>query len=192
MFELGDPLRGDAVETLRSISAKGWQLGILSGDRQEIVDGLAGMLREQGISIDVALGQQSPEDKLDVIRRDKANSERPIAMVGDGVNDAAALAMADVGIAIRGGGGQSLTAAPIFLANNRLASVVDLLDASACVVRGIRRCFAASLIYNTVTISLAMLGWIHPLIAAVLMPISGLTVLTMAMSTNAFLGMKLR
>ena len=190
MFELGDPLRGDAVETLRSISAKGWQLGILSGDRQEIVDGLRGLLREQGISIDVALGEQSPEDKMDIIRRDKANNDRPIAMVGDGVNDAAALAMADVGIAIRGGSGQSMAAAPIFIADNRLSSLVDLLDASTCVVRGIRRCFAASLIYNIGTISIAMLGWIHPLIAAVLMPTSGLTVLAMAMATNAFSGRK--
>jgi Cu2+-exporting ATPase len=186
MFETGDPLRGDAIETLRDVSKKGWRLGILSGDRQEVVDGLALLLRESGVPIQVALGQRSPEDKLEVIRKAKHDRAHPVAMVGDGVNDAAALALADVGIAIRGESGQSLVAAPIFLANNRLSSVVDLLAASTSVVRGIRRCFAASLIYNTVTISLAMLGWIHPLIAAVLMPISGLTVLTMAMMTNAF------
>lgn len=190
LFELGDPIRGDVVETLRSISEKGWRLGILSGDRQEIVDAMVGFLQEHGIIIEAALGDQSPEDKLEVIRRDKVNRDLTIAMVGDGVNDAAALAIAHVGIAIRGGGGQSLATAPIFLANSRISSVVELLEASVCVVRGIRRCFAASLIYNTVTVSLAMLGWIHPLIAAVLMPISGLTVLTMAMSTNAFPGIK--
>ena len=186
MFETGDPLRGDAIETLRAISKRGWRLGILSGDRQEVVDGLALLLEENGVSIQKALGQQSPEDKLEAIRKTKVDRVHTVAMVGDGVNDAAALAMSDVGIAIRGGSGQSLVAAPIFLANNRLSSVLDLLDASSSVVRGIRRCFAASLIYNTVTITLAMSGWIHPLIAAVLMPISGLTVLTMAMTTNAF------
>jgi len=197
MFELGDPLRSDAIETLRAIASRGWKLGILSGDRQEIVSRLAESLRENGVEIQTALGQQSPEDKLSVIqcsrangKRSRANVQRPIVMVGDGVNDAAALALADVGIAIRGGGGQSMAAAPVFLANNRLASVVELLDASTSVVKGIRRCFAASLIYNTVTISLAIFGWIHPLIAAVLMPISGLTVLAMAMSTNAFSGLK--
>jgi P-type Cu2+ transporter len=186
MFETGDPLRGDAIETLRAISKKGWRLGILSGDRQEVVDGLALFLQDSGVPIEEALGQQSPENKLEVISKAKADRDHPIVMVGDGVNDAAALAMSDVGIAIRGGSGQSLVAAPIFLANNRLSSVLELLDASTSVVRGIRRCFAASLIYNTVTITLAMLGWIHPLIAAVFMPISGLTVLTMAMTTNAF------
>ena len=192
MFELGDPLREDVVETLQALAARGWKLGILSGDRQEIINGLVDTLRNKGVTIDMALGQQSPEDKLDVLRRSKNNGKGPSVMVGDGVNDAAALAMADVGIAIRSGSGQSLAAAPVFLANNRLASVVELMDASKCVVRGIRRCFAASLIYNTVTISLAISGWIHPLIAAVLMPISGLTVLAMAMSTKAFSGVKLR
>ncbi len=188
MFEIGDPIRGDAVETLRAISVRGWRIGILSGDRQEIVDSLVTLLRKDGIAIDVALGQQSPEDKLEVIRLCKEDTSRPCAMVGDGVNDAAALSTADVGIAIRGGSEQSLYAAPIFLANGKLSSISELIEASICVVRGIRRCFAASLVYNATTITLAMMGWIHPLIAAVLMPLSGLTVLAMAMSTNAFHG----
>lgn len=188
MFELSDPLRADAVETLRSISAKGWRLGILSGDRQEIVDSVIALLREDGIPIDVALGQQSPGDKLEVLRQCMQDSNRPCAMVGDGVNDAATLAIADVGIAIRGGSGQALYAAPVFIANGRLASVAELMDASVSVVRGIRRCFLVSLVYNAVTMTLAIMGWIHPLIAAVLMPISGLTVLAMAMSTRAFPG----
>lgn len=186
MFEMGDPLRDDAVETLRFLTAKGWKVGILSGDRQEIVDSVANLLRADGIALDLALGQQSPENKLERIRRCKAESGRPCAMVGDGVNDAAALAMADVGIAIRGGSEQALYAAPIFIGNGRLASVAELITASTRVVRGIRRCFVASLIYNAVTMTLAILGLIHPLIAAVLMPISGLTVLAMAVSTQAF------
>lgn len=192
MFEMGDPLRDDAVETLRFLSAKGWELGILSGDRQEIVDSVAASLRSHGIALNLALGQQSPEDKLERIRRSKAESGRPCVMVGDGVNDAAALAMADVGIAIRGGSEQALYAAPIFIGNGRLASVAELITASTRVVRGIRRCFVASLIYNAVTMTLAIMGLIHPLMAAVLMPISGLTVLAMAKSTQAFTGTRSR
>ena len=190
LFEIGDPLRSDATETLRALAARGWQLGILSGDRQEIVDGLVKVLREKGISIESAFGGRSPEGKLAVIRDSKDRGQGPTVMVGDGVNDAAALALADVGIAIRSGSGQSLAAAPVFFANNRLESMVELVDASRSVVRGIRRCFAASLVYNAVTIGLAIAGLIHPLIAAVLMPISGLTVLAMAMSTKAFSELK--
>lgn len=186
LFELGDPLRPDAKEALRRISSMGWKLGILSGDRQELVDHLAQELRSHGIDIAQSLGQHGPEEKLQVIQRTKANGIGPCAMVGDGVNDAAALAAADVGIAIRGGSDQALQAAPIYIANGSLSAVLELMQASGSVVRGIRRCFAASLIYNTITLTMAMLGWIHPLIAAVLMPISGLTVLTMAVSVNAF------
>jgi len=186
MFGIGDSLRNDAIETLRAISDRGWRLGILSGDRQEIVDRVDGELKNAGIELVAALGNQTPERKLEVIRSSRQAHRETCVMVGDGVNDAAAMALADVGIAIRGGSDQALRSAPIFLANPQLSCVVELIDASKNVVRGIRRCFAASLIYNTIAISLAMTGWIHPLVAAILMPLSGLTVLAMAIATHSF------
>jgi len=181
MFGLGDPLRADTVSTLRSITKRGWKLAILSGDRQEMVDRMAKELQSEGVLLETALGEQTPEQKMKAIVDCKQQTTGPCVMVGDGVNDAAALAVADVGIAIRGGSEQSLHAAPIYLANQRLSSVVGLLDTSKSVVLGIKRCFIASLIYNSLTITLAITGLIHPLIAAILMPISGLTVLAMAM-----------
>lgn len=185
LFELGDPLRADTVETLKNIVSRGWKIAILSGDRQEIVDRMAGELRLQGVCLETALGGQNPEQKMQVVLASKQQVAGPCVMVGDGVNDAAALAVADVGIAIRGGSEQSLHAAPIYLANQKLSSVVGLLDTSKGVIQGIRRCFAASLIYNSVTITLAITGLIHPLMAAVLMPISGITVLAMAMMVRS-------
>ncbi len=65
-------------------------------------------------------------------------------------------------------------------------SIESLMQAADASVRTIRRCFAASLLYNSFTISLALLGWIHPLIAAVFMPISGLTVLALAITGKTF------
>ncbi len=185
MFGLGDPLRADTVSTLRSISKRGWKLAILSGDRQEMVDRMAKELQSEGVLLETALGEQTPEQKMKAIVDCKEQTTGPCVMVGDGVNDAAALAVADVGIAIRGGSEQSLHAAPIYLANQRLSSVVGLLDTSKSVVLGIKRCFIASLIYNSITITLAITGLIHPLIAAILMPISGLTVLAMAMMVRS-------
>jgi len=185
LFGLGDPLRVEAVATLRTIASRGWKLAILSGDRQEIVDRLALELQTEGIPLEAALGEQTPEQKMKVIRDCKRQTTVPCVMVGDGINDAAALAVADVGIAIRGGSEQSLSAAPIYLANQKLSSVVGLLDTSKNVVVGIKRCFIASLIYNSITVTLAITGLIHPLIAAVLMPISGLTVLAMAMMVRS-------
>lgn len=185
MFGLGDPLREDTVSTLRSIAKRGWKLAILSGDRQEMVDRMAKALQSEGVLLETALGEQTPEQKMKAIVDCKEQTTGPCVMVGDGVNDAAALAVADVGIAIRGGSEQSLHAAPIYLANQRLSSVVGLLDTSKSVVVGIKRCFIASLIYNSITITLAITGLIHPLIAAILMPISGLTVLAMAMMVRS-------
>jgi Cu2+-exporting ATPase len=185
MFGLGDPLREDTVSTLLSIAKRGWKLAILSGDRQEMVDRMAKALQSEGVLLETALGEQTPEQKMKAIADCKEKTTGPCVMVGDGVNDAAALAVADVGIAIRGGSEQSLHAAPIYLANQRLSSVVGLLDTSKSVVVGIKRCFIASLIYNSITITLAITGLIHPLIAAILMPISGLTVLAMAMMVRS-------
>ena len=185
MFGMGDPLRAETVSTLRSISERGWKLAILSGDRQEMVDRLAKTLQSEGVLLETALGEQTPEQKMKAIIDCMKQTKGPCVMVGDGVNDAAALAVADVGIAIRGGSEQSLHAAPIYLANQRLSSIVGLLDTSKSVVVGIKRCFIASLIYNSITITLAITGLIHPLIAAILMPISGLTVLAMAMMVRS-------
>jgi P-type Cu2+ transporter len=186
MFGLGDPLRDDVAETLFAIQSSGWKLGILSGDRQGIVDAVAKSLALKGIVWTAAIGDQSPESKLKWIQNSKHDDSGPIAMVGDGINDSAALAAADVGIAMRGGCEQSLHAAPVYIASGRLSSVYDLLKASKGVLRGIHACFAASLLYNVSMISLAVIGWVHPLIAAILMPISGITVLTMAIRTKSF------
>jgi P-type Cu2+ transporter len=198
LFAMGDPLRDDASTTLLSIQARGWRVGILSGDRQEVVDHVAAELASHGVKFYAALGNQTPEDKLLRVSKFDFHSGNPqgqphtqsnlpaVVMVGDGINDSAALAAADVGIAIRGGSEQSLHAARIYLADGRLQGVDELTEASRKVVKGIQRCFAASLLYNSGTISLAMLGWIHPLIAAVLMPISGITVLAMAICTKSF------
>ena len=186
MFGIGDSLRNEAVESIRALTDRGWRVGILSGDRQEIVDRLAGELENAGIELMASLGNQTPEDKLEVVRRSQLENRGTCVMVGDGVNDAAAIAMADVGIAIRVGFNHALVAAPVYLANQRLSSVVELIDASKSVVLGIRRCFVMSFVYNSIAIGLAMTGWIHPLVAAILMPISGLTVLAMAIATSSF------
>lgn len=185
-FELIDSTRADAIPVLRELGKQGWKIGILSGDRQEVVQQLADELSSAGVVVQVAYGEMSPEQKVESITQSRSQTAGPVVMVGDGINDAAALAVADVGIALRGGSEISLKNAPVYIADSNLASIPDLIEASKRSVRAIYKCFAASLIYNCITISLAAFGWIHPLVAAILMPVSGITVLTLAMRARTF------
>jgi Cu2+-exporting ATPase len=182
-FVLGDALRTGVVETLVKLQRMGWEVGLLSGDSVDRVHAFAELMRRKGVNWREVAGGVSPEEKLQRIARPDA---RLRVMVGDGVNDAAALASADVGIAVRGPSEISLRNAPIYIGEDPLGSLLRLIDASKRTVWGIYRCFAASLIYNMITISLAASGLIHPLLAAVFMPISGITVLIMAWSAKTF------
>ncbi len=177
---LGDQPRPDAGAMLDRAKAAGWSVAVLSGDRPGVVRALA---RELGIDAQHALGGQTPEDKLDHVRRlleQKAPDAGPVVMVGDGVNDAAALAAADVGIAVHGGAEASLEAADVAIQRPGLAPIMGLIDASRESMARIRLCLGVSLFYNTAAAGLAVAGLIHPLIAAVLMPASSITVVAIA------------
>lgn len=178
---VADALRDDAVATVGALRDAGWRVGILSGDHPRCVASVARQLR---IGDDMAMGDLSPESKLQTIRQSQGGG--PVVMVGDGVNDSAALAAADVGVAVRGGAETSLQAAPVFLADGSLGGLPDLMLASRRTVRLIHRTFAVSLAYNAVAVALAMAGMVHPLTAALIMPASSITVLTMILATGTF------
>ncbi|MEM9365960.1 MAG: heavy metal translocating P-type ATPase [Planctomycetota bacterium] len=182
---VGDELRSGALETVQRLSDRGWEVGMLSGDHPETALRIGKAL---GLEPDRVLGGVSPEEKLEVIRQSSTGQRgsRPVVMVGDGVNDAAALAAADVGIAIRGGASASLQAAPVYLPGDRLLKLDELMAASARTVRTVGLNFGLSVGYNAFAAGLAMLGWISPLIAAVLMPISSLTVLSVVLTRRTF------
>jgi Cu2+-exporting ATPase len=182
VLAIGDSLRTDALTTMEALQQRGWAVGILSGDHPTTVAAIAKRLN---LDDAMALGGLSPEQKLQKIEGSR-RSKLTTAMVGDGVNDAAALAAADVGIAIRGGAEASLHAAPIYLASGELMGVVQLVDASRATVKVIRRNFRVSLGYNSLAITLAVCGVISPLIAAILMPISSLTILSLTLSSKTF------
>ena len=175
---VGDPVRPDAREAIGQLAALHPE--IVSGDDPRVVDAVA-----SDVGIDRAVGGRSPEQKVDLVR-DRRSHGLPVFMVGDGINDAAALAIADVGIAVHGGAEASLAAADVYLSRPGLVPLVDLFDGARRAMRVVRTNFAVSLFYNAVCAALAIGGIIHPLVAAVLMPASSLTVVLISVRSRTF------
>ncbi len=182
LLGMSDPLRAGARELVAELASHGWRLGILSGDHPAIVQRVAEQL---GLPLDRSFGGLTPEEKLAAIRESR-RSGRSVVMVGDGANDAAALAAADVGVALRGGAEISLQAAPVFIASGRLNSLSTLLAGAQRTTQVVYMNFVLSLGYNVLVVSLAIFGKITPLVAAVLMPISSVSVLALTLSIPSF------
>lgn len=180
---VGDSIRHDSASTVASLKQQGWRVGILSGDHQTVVSRVAAQL---GIEAQRAIGEVTPEQKLERIR--ERGSVHETVMVGDGVNDSAALAAASVGIAVHGGATVSLEAADVYVNRPGLSPILNLFRGVKQTLRTVHLNFAVSLGYNLLAASLAMAGMIHPILAAVLMPISSLSVLAIAAANPAFRG----
>ncbi|MEM9692370.1 MAG: heavy metal translocating P-type ATPase, partial [Myxococcota bacterium] len=173
VIALGDQLRDDAAASVARLKSWGHETAILSGDDPDAVASVA-----KTLGVDSARGGASPEEKLAAVSASTSGG-RPVVMVGDGVNDAAALSAASVGVAVHGGAEASLAAADVFITEAGVAPVLDLVAGARRVLRVVRTNLAFSLVYNVVTVSLAAAGVIGPLGAAALMPLSSLTVVAL-------------
>ena len=183
---VGDPIKADAREAIEKLRDHGWTIGILSGDHPDVVAAVAG---ELGLDPELCRGGVIPEEKLARIQSFTRRHDRgPVVMVGDGVNDAAALAAASVGIAVKGGAEASFSAADVYLNTPGLLPVVNLITGSKRTFGVIRRNIFISLLYNVLGVSLAMGGLLNPLVAAIVMPISSLSVITISYRSRTFEG----
>jgi Cu2+-exporting ATPase len=176
---LGDPVREDAVATLERLSSDGWSVELLSGDHRETVDSVA-----RTVGLTRSRGSASPEEKAEHVSA--AAKDGRVVMVGDGVNDAAALAAATVGIGVHGGAEATLAVADVFLGRPGLHPIVELLDGARRTMGVIRRNIAFSISYNIVAVGLAVAGLMHPLVAAILMPLSSITVVVSSYRAKTF------
>jgi Cu2+-exporting ATPase len=172
---LGDRVRTDSRQAVAGLRQLGWSPSILSGDAQAVVRHVADQV---GIETNRAFGHVLPEEKLRRVR--ESDRSAVTVMVGDGVNDAAALAAATVGIAVHGGAEASLAAADVYVARPGLAPLIDLMRTSRRAMRTVHRNLVVSLSYNLLAGALAAAGLMTPLIAAIIMPISSATVLSLA------------
>jgi len=177
----GDPIRADSPAAIAQFRERGWRVGVLSGDDQRVVSTVATAV---GISSGDVFAEASPEAKLAAVERARAQGR--VVMVGDGVNDAAAIAAATVGVAVHGGAEAALASADVYITRPGLQPVVYLLDGARRTMRVIRRNIVFSLVYNVVGIGLAVTGTINPVIAAIMMPLSSLTVVAGAWYGRTF------
>jgi P-type Cu2+ transporter len=178
----GDALRDDAAASLSALAALGSTVRVLSGDHPLVVERICRSLPVRSFR-----GGASPEQKLEEIRAHVA-AGRKVVMVGDGVNDAAAMSAATVGFAVHGGAEASLLAASVFATEPGVAPVLEAVEGARNTLRAIHRGLAFSLGYNALGVVLAMTGVLSPLVAAVLMPLSSITVLASALRSRAFAG----
>lgn len=177
---VGDPVRPDAPGLVRGFTQRGWDVRLCSGDLPSLAS-RAG--RAIGLPDGASEGGCSPEDKLAFVRD---LGRRPVIMVGDGLNDLPAMAAADVGIAVRQGAQATLDRADVTLAGGGIAQVAALVEGAARTMRTIHVNFAISIAYNAAGAALAATGAISPLVAAIMMPLSGLTVTAVALRMPRF------
>ncbi len=177
----GDPLRDSAPTMVRDLQRHGWRVRLLSGDAPGVVQAVAQAL---GIRAEDAEGGASPERKREAIA--DARSQGTVVMVGDGVNDAAAIAAATVGIAVRGGAEASMAAADVYLARQGVGSLGELFAGARRTTSVIQRNIAVALGYNAISVTMAMMGILDPLFAAVLMPLGSVTVILATWRATTF------
>ena len=175
-IDLEDQTRDDAAQAIEALVKLDWSVSMLSGDLQAVAQRVG---ESVGIEPSRIHGQTMPEEKLRWIR-DEQTRGRAVVMIGDGVNDAASLAAADVGIGVRGGAEASLAAADVYIATPGVMNVVELVRTARKTMKIVKRNFAITLFYNLVAGTLAICGLMNPLLAAIIMPLSSLTTIGFA------------
>ena len=172
LWGLGDRLRPEAAQTVRRLQAMGIPCWLVSGDRAETCLAVAAQV---GIPEQRVVAGALPADKGARLAWIQANVG-PVAMVGDGVNDALALSQADLGIALASGAGVALESAGLVLVHRDLRRIPVFLALSRLAQRRIHQNLGWAMVYNAVLIPAALMGHVHPILAATAMMASSVSV----------------
>jgi len=182
LIAVGDTLKPTAASAIARLRDRGIRTMILSGDNSGAV---ARVARELGV--DQAVGGVLPEDKLQEIARLRQEGQ-VVAMVGDGINDAPALAAADIGIAMGTGTDVAIHSAGLMLMRGDPALVPAAIDLSRAILRRIRQNLFWAFIYNLAGIPVAALGLLDPVFAGAAMAFSSVSVVTNSLRLRRWKG----
>lgn len=176
-FALADALKPDSAATIQRLHDDGINVIILSGDHSAAVRHIATQLN---VPDDHTYSNQSPRDKAQLIQQLQQNGMK-VAMVGDGINDTAALTLADVGWAVYGSTDVATHSADVVLMQPSLHQLADGLLIARHTVSVIRQNLFFAFIYNLLSIPFAAVGWLTPMLAGAMMAMSSLSVLANAL-----------
>ena len=174
VFAVGDQLKSDAAETVSALQSMGITPWLVTGDSAEVA---ASVALTVGINSEQVVSAAMPETKLAIVERLKSEG-RCVLMIGDGINDAAALTAADLSMAMGTGTDTAISSADITLMNSGLGSVISALKLSQKTLKIIRLNMGWALIYNVIGLPIAALGYLQPIYAAGAMALSSLFVVT--------------
>ncbi|HDR9249952.1 heavy metal translocating P-type ATPase [Burkholderia vietnamiensis] len=183
LIAFGDTVKPGARDAIAALSARGVASVLVTGDNRGSAAAVAAAL-----GIDEVHAQVLPDDKARVVAELKRTHGGVVAMVGDGINDAPALAAADVGIAMATGTDVAMHTAGITLMRGDPTLVADAIDISKRTYRKIQQNLFWAFVYNLIGVPLAALGWLNPVIAGAAMAFSSVSVVTNALLLRRWKG----
>ncbi|MFH8477415.1 heavy metal translocating P-type ATPase [Streptomyces sp. NPDC018055] len=182
VLEVADAVKGTSAEAVRRLRALGLTPILLTGDNRAVAEAVAAE-----VGIDKVYAEVMPEDKVDVVKRLQAEG-RSVAMVGDGVNDAAALAQADLGLAMGTGTDAAIEAGDLTLVRGDLRAAADAIRLARRTLSTIRTNLFWAFAYNVAALPLAAAGLLSPMIAGAAMAFSSVFVVGNSQRLRGFKG----
>jgi Cu+-exporting ATPase len=180
VFEVGDSLRTDAASTIKAFQERKIQIWLITGDNEAAAHQMA---LEVGIPTKNVIALASPDRKISKIRELRASGEK-VLMIGDGINDAAAIAEADLSMALGTGTDTAIASADITLLRNTLGTAISAINLAKNTLRIIRGNLGWAFIYNVIGIPIAALGLLNPMYAGGAMAASSLLVVLNSLRLN--------
>lgn len=177
-FLFSDPLREDARATIQQLKQAGVEVRICSGDRETYVASIAAQLEVEEYS-----ARQLPEDKMRLVKQLQQQGRR-VAMVGDGINDAPVLAVADLSVSLAAGTDLARGSSDMVINGSHLKPLFDALLTTRKMMRIIRQNFSWAIGYNLLAVPFSMAGLVEPWLAAIGMSLSSLIVVLNALRLN--------